>query len=73
VRNVIFFPVPAFCSHFCTPVYDWAKEHGHSKEEIGCLERIGARQDFHIDLTQMSNAEFIADVESKLTEPAAKQ
>lgn len=56
-----------------TPIYDWAKEHGHITDEIGYLERIGDRQDFHINLTQMSDAEFIATVESQLNELAAKQ
>ena len=56
-----------------TPIYDWAKEHGHITDEIGYLERIGDRQDLHINLTLMSDVEFIVAVESQLTELAAKQ
>lgn len=49
-----------------TPIYDWAKEKGHITDEVGYLERIGDRQDFHINLTQMSDDELVSTVESKL-------
>ncbi len=56
-----------------TPIYEWAKESGHITDEIHFLENIGDRQDFHINLTQMSNTELVDTVSEKLTALAKKQ
>ena len=60
-------PLPA------TPIYDWAKENGYIMDEVEYLERIGDRQDFHINLTKMSDQEFISIVELGLRALAEKQ
>lgn len=49
-----------------TPIYDWAKENGRITDEVEYLERVGDRQDFHVNLTQMPDDELVATVESKL-------
>lgn len=56
-----------------TPIYEWAKQNGFIPDEVGYLERIGDRQDFHINLTGMSDAEFVGTVETKLRALAEKQ
>jgi hypothetical protein len=55
-----------------TPIYEWAKESGHIVDEIAYLEKIGDRQDLHINLTKMSDADFVGLVETKLTTLAQK-
>ena len=60
-------PLPA------TPIYEWAKENGHIVNEMEYLERIGDRQDFHINLTTMSDEEFVETVTTKLEALAEKQ
>ncbi len=49
-----------------TPIYDWARKNGRITDEIGYLERIGDRQDFHVNLTGMPDNEFVSIVEEKL-------
>jgi anaerobic magnesium-protoporphyrin IX monomethyl ester cyclase len=56
-----------------TPIYEWAKRHGHIVDEVEYLERIGDRQDFHINLTQMSDQQFVTTVEANLRSLAEKQ
>lgn len=53
-----------------TPIYEWAKEHGFINDEVEYLERIGDRQDFHINLTTMDDQEFMGTVESELAQLA---
>jgi anaerobic magnesium-protoporphyrin IX monomethyl ester cyclase len=60
-------PLPA------TPIYEWAKENGYIDNEVEYLERIGDRQDFHINLTAMSDEEFVETVTTKLEALAEKQ
>jgi anaerobic magnesium-protoporphyrin IX monomethyl ester cyclase len=60
-------PLPA------TPIYEWAKKNGHIVNEIEYLERIGDRQDFHINLTNMPDDEFVGTVTDKLEALARKQ
>lgn len=55
-----------------TPIYDWAKNNGHITDEVSYLERIGDRQDFHINLTTMSDSELVDTVTEKLTALAVK-
>ncbi|MEO5360221.1 MAG: B12-binding domain-containing radical SAM protein [Nitrospirota bacterium] len=50
-----------------TPIYDWAKNNGHITDEVKYLERIGDRQDFHINLTTMSDSKLVDTVTEKLT------
>lgn len=56
-----------------TPIYEWAKGTGHIGDEVAYLERIGDRQDFHINLTAMSDDELLSTVETKLRVLAEKQ
>ncbi len=56
-----------------TPIYDWARNSGHIPDEVAYLERIGDRQDFHINLTAMSDEELVGTVTEKLTELANRQ
>ena len=56
-----------------THIYEWAKEHNFITNEIEYLERIGDRQDFHINLTSMPDDEFVNIVESELQTLAHKQ
>lgn len=56
-----------------TPIYEWTKQEGYIEDEIAYLERIGDRQDFHINLTKMSDDEFKDIVESELRLLARKQ
>jgi anaerobic magnesium-protoporphyrin IX monomethyl ester cyclase len=56
-----------------TPIYEWARENGHIGDEVAYLERIGDRQDFHINLTSMSDSELVETVESELWRLAEKQ
>jgi len=60
-------PLPA------TPIYEWAKKNGYIDNEVEYLERIGDRQDFHINLTAMSDEEFVETVTTKLEALAEKQ
>ena len=46
--------------------YDWAKENGRITDEIEYLERVGDRQDFHVNLTGIPDYEFVSMVEEKL-------
>lgn len=55
-----------------TPIYEWAKDKGHINDEIEYLSRIGDRQDFHINLTSMSDDEFVDLVTNGLQELARK-
>lgn len=56
-----------------TPIYEWAKENGHIADEIEYLERIGDRQDMHINMTKMTDAELLQVVETNLLALAKKQ
>jgi anaerobic magnesium-protoporphyrin IX monomethyl ester cyclase len=56
-----------------TPIYAWAKQRGYITDEVAYLESIGDRQDFHINLTAMSDAEFADTVTTKLLALAEKQ
>ena len=49
-----------------SPMYDYCLENGYIKDEEDYLLRIGDRQDLHLNLTQMSDAEFISTVETEL-------
>ncbi|MFA5142581.1 MAG: radical SAM protein [Candidatus Omnitrophota bacterium] len=49
-----------------TQVYEWAKANGHITNDVEYLERIGDRQDFHINLTGMPDDEFVSLVENEL-------
>lgn len=60
-------PLPA------TPIYEWARKNGRIVNEVEYLERIGDRQDFHINLTNMPDDEFVETVTSKLEALARKQ
>ncbi len=55
-----------------TPIYDWTKKNGYIDDEIEYLERIGDRQDFHINLTKMADDEFMDIVRTKLEFLAGK-
>lgn len=55
-----------------TPIYEWARENGRIPDEAAYLERIGDRQDFHINLTRMSDQDFVGTVETGLRGLAAK-
>ncbi|MBF0300710.1 MAG: B12-binding domain-containing radical SAM protein [Oligoflexia bacterium] len=56
-----------------TPIYNWAVEEKFIEDEISYLERIGDRQDFHINLTKMPDDEFISLVKEGLEDLANKQ
>ena len=56
-----------------TPIYEWAKSNGYIDDEVAYLERIGDRQDFHINLTKMSDKKLIETVTVNLEDLAAKQ
>lgn len=56
-----------------TPIYQWAKDSGHIGDEEEYLERVGDRQDFHINLTKMPTEELIATVTQELEKLAKKQ
>lgn len=56
-----------------TPIYDWAKQAGHIKNEFEYLMSIGDRQDFSINLTQMSDAQFQDAVHRNLERLAGRQ
>ncbi len=55
-----------------TPIYEWARENGHIKDEAAYLERIGDRQDFHINLTRMEDQEFVDIVQQGLEKLAQR-
>lgn len=55
-----------------TPIYEWAKASGHIPDEFEYMMRIGDRQDFHINLTSMSDEEFVSTVEEGLKRLARK-
>jgi len=55
-----------------TPIYEWAKKEGYIQDEVAYLEGSGDRQDFHINLTSMSDEEFIGTVEAELRNLADK-
>jgi len=56
-----------------TRIYEWAKNNGYIGDEEIFLERIGDRQDFHINLTRMPTKELIATVTGELEVLAKKQ
>lgn len=53
-------------------VYEDAKRDGKIGDEIAYLERIGDRQDFHINLTSMPDDYFVSEVNSRLMKLAKK-
>jgi len=55
-----------------TPMYDYAKEKGIIKDEEEYLLNMGDRQDFRVNLTSMSEQEFVAEVENQLDILATK-
>ena len=56
-----------------TIIYDWAKKYSYIDDEVEYLERIGDRQDFHINLTNMYSVEFVDIVREELTKLADEQ
>lgn len=56
-----------------TPIYEWAKTNGYINNEVAYLKKIGDRQDFHLNLTQMEDVEFIKIVTKNLVNLAKKQ
>lgn len=56
-----------------TPIYDWAVETGHIGDEMEYLLRIGDRQDFHINLTQLSDERLVGLVSEGLMGLAERQ
>jgi hypothetical protein len=56
-----------------TPIYDWALENGHIGDEVAYLNRIGDRQDLHVNLTAMSDEAFLDHVQSGLQRLAERQ
>lgn len=56
-----------------TPIYNWAKENKFITDELEYLERVGDRQDFHINLTKMSDQELLDVVETGLRDLAKRQ
>ena len=56
-----------------TQIYEWAKQKGHISGEVEYLNRIGDRQDFHINLTGMPDDELVSLVQSGLENLAKKQ
>ncbi|MCX5796579.1 MAG: radical SAM protein [Elusimicrobia bacterium] len=56
-----------------TPIYEWAKKAGRIADEVEYLSRIGDRQDFHVNLTNMSDVEFVETVTRKLEALAKRQ
>jgi hypothetical protein len=42
-----------------TPIYNWALDKKYIDDEYKYLMNSGDRQDFHVNLTHMSNVEFI--------------
>ncbi len=56
-----------------TPIYEWARKNQYIKNEVEYLERIGDRQDFHINLTKMSDEEFVDTVKTNLENLAERQ
>lgn len=59
-------PLPA------TPIYEWSKERGFIPDEVAYLKRIGDRQDFHINITKMSDEEYVGTVTECLEALAKK-
>ncbi|MBF0456638.1 MAG: B12-binding domain-containing radical SAM protein [Nitrospirae bacterium] len=59
-------PLPA------TPIYEWARENGYITDEVAYLKRIGDRQDFHINMTKMSDEQYIGTVTDCLVALAKK-
>lgn len=47
-------------------IYQYALEHGHIKDEEEFLMKMGDRQDLRINLTKMSDGEFLETVKSEL-------
>jgi anaerobic magnesium-protoporphyrin IX monomethyl ester cyclase len=56
-----------------THMYEWAKENGYIKDELDYLMRAGDRQDLHINLTKIPDAELIALVDAEGRKLAKKQ
>nr|MBF0222718.1 B12-binding domain-containing radical SAM protein [Desulfobulbaceae bacterium] len=55
-----------------TPIYQWARDKGHIPDEVAYLEQLGDRQDFHINLTSMSDEIFVETATEKLGKLADK-
>ncbi|HOY66362.1 MAG TPA: radical SAM protein [Candidatus Ozemobacteraceae bacterium] len=55
-----------------TPIYQWAKDNGRITDEIEYLMNSGDRQDFHVNLTSMSDHELVDTVTVHLEKLAAK-
>jgi len=53
-----------------TPMYDYALKNNIIKDEEDYLERMGDRQDFYLNLTNISKEEFIKEVETQLSDLA---
>jgi len=56
-----------------TPIYDWARNHGYIDDEENYMERIGDRQDLHVNLTSMRDDELLDTVQHELHKLAHKQ
>lgn len=55
-----------------TPIYEWARQNGYITDDVEYLEGIGDRQDFYINLTKMSDEEFVNITETGLRALAKK-
>lgn len=55
-----------------TPIYKWAVQENHIKDEIEYLMQAGDRQDFHVNLTKIPTDEFIDAVMSGMNDLAKK-
>jgi len=56
-----------------TPVYDWARKNGYIPNEFEYLMKIGDRQDFHMNFTNMDSDFFMKEVSTGLEKLANKQ
>lgn len=55
-----------------TEIYQWALNKGKIKNELEYLMKIGDRQDFHINLTEMEDDKFVETVNIYLEKHAEK-
>ena len=73
-REVGIFPSAGFLLPLPgTPIYDWAVKSGKISDETEYLERIGDRQDLHINMTSMYVEEFYGTVKQELEQLAKDQ
>lgn len=53
-----------------TPIYQWCLDTGKIKDELEYLMRIGDRQDFHINITELSDEQLVGGVSNQLQQLA---